>query len=172
MGDAVERTDDGRYVVIGGRRWRASDPAIPAALRQELVDELMAARRAVRAEGDAARPRVHDAKLALGERGEPWWDEPTPAGRAERLAAAVRSLLRHRRPEATICPSDVARVVGGAGWRSAMEDARSVVGELRRAGTVRVTQRGVEVDPDTARGPIRVARGPSWPKEPARSDQS
>ena len=46
-----ERTADGRFVVIGGRRWRTSDPGIPDALRIELVAELMAARRAVRDAG-------------------------------------------------------------------------------------------------------------------------
>jgi len=77
-----ERTPDGRYVVIDGRRWRASDPRLPEARRQELVDELMAARRAVGAakrSGDPdaerhARARVHEAKVALGERGRPWWE--------------------------------------------------------------------------------------------------
>lgn len=37
--------------MVGGRRWRASDPSIPEALRQELVDELMGARRALAADG-------------------------------------------------------------------------------------------------------------------------
>lgn len=79
---APERTPDGRYVVIDGRRWRASDPGLPEERRQELVDELMSARRAVGAakrSGDpvaerAARARVHAAKVALGERGRPWWE--------------------------------------------------------------------------------------------------
>lgn len=72
-----ERTPDGRFVVVAGRRWRASDPSIPDPLRAELVAELLAARREVRAAaGDpdriaAARRRVGDAKVALGERGEP-----------------------------------------------------------------------------------------------------
>ncbi len=152
---------DGRYVVVDGRRWRASDPDIPETLRQELVDELMSARRAVRAGEDGARDRVQDAKVALGERGERWWD-PSPDGRAGRLIAATRALLRHRKPEATICPSDIARVVGGSGWRAVLDDARNVVGELRRSGAVRVTQRGEEVDPATVRGPIRIGRGPKW----------
>ena len=43
------RTEDGHSVVITGRRWRATDPAIPESFRQELVDELMSARRAVKA---------------------------------------------------------------------------------------------------------------------------
>jgi hypothetical protein len=76
----VERTADGRYVVINGRRWRASDPGLSEERRAELVAELMSARRAVGAakrSGDAdaehvARDRVHQAKVALGERGVPW----------------------------------------------------------------------------------------------------
>jgi hypothetical protein len=77
-----EHTPDGRYVVIGGRRWRATDPSIPEERRQELVSELMSARRAVGAAkraGDPAaerraRDRVHAAKVALGERGPRWWE--------------------------------------------------------------------------------------------------
>ena len=77
-----ERTPDGHYLIIDGRKWRASDPRLPEERRQELVDELMDARRAVGAakrSGDAsaeraARDRVHAAKVALGERGKPWWE--------------------------------------------------------------------------------------------------
>ncbi len=162
-----ERTPDGRYLVIGGRRWRASDPAVPDALRTELVAELMAARRAVReAAGEevataAARRRVQDAKVALGERGEPWW-EPSEQGRRERLAATVRTLLRHRRPEATICPSDAARAVGGEGWRDLMDTARAVAAELAADGVVEVRQGGQKVDPATATGALRLARGPAF----------
>ena len=82
MADDPERTEDGRYVIIDGRRWRASDPRLSEDRRQELVDELMSARRAVRSAkraGDEeaerlARARVHEAKVALGERGKPWWE--------------------------------------------------------------------------------------------------
>jgi uncharacterized protein len=77
-----ERTPDGRYVVIDGRRWRASNPELPEADRQALVRELMSARsaggsakRRQDAEAErAARERVHAAKVALGERGPKWWD--------------------------------------------------------------------------------------------------
>jgi hypothetical protein len=84
MGDSEpERTAEGHHVIIDGRRWRASDPSLPEERRQELVSELMSARRAVGAakrSDDAAaerraRDRVHAAKVALGERGPTWWDE-------------------------------------------------------------------------------------------------
>lgn len=85
------RTEDGRWIVVDGRRWRASDPGVPEPLRQELVDELMDARRAVGAarrladaEAEAqARARIQHAKVALGERGHPWWELPTEVSRAQ-----------------------------------------------------------------------------------------
>jgi len=185
-------TDDERFIVVDGRRWRATDPGIPERLRAELVKELMAARRAVRdakkasATGPsseaatpdededpdedkdkdepmaAARTRVQDAKVALGERGDPWWDALTPEGLDQRLAATVRALLRHREPTSTICPSDAARVVAGDRFRTVMDDARRVAAGLRDAGVVVTTQKGDAVDPLTASGPIRIGRGPHW----------
>jgi hypothetical protein len=82
---SVERTSDGRYVVIDGRRWRATNPDLPAAERKRLVSELMSARSAVghakrrkdEAAERAARDRVHAAKVALGERGPKWWEAAT-----------------------------------------------------------------------------------------------
>lgn len=158
--DAVadpERTADGRHIVVDGRRWRATDPAIPEPFRKELVAELMDARRAVRTDAATARPRVQDAKVALGERGEPWWDEPSDAGRRDRLAAAIRALARHRAPDGTTCPSDAARAVGGEGWRDHMELTREVARGLARAGEVEITQKGEALDPDEPwKGPVRI----------------
>ena len=81
-----ERTPDGRYIIVNGRRWRASDPRLDPDVRQRLVDDLMDARRDLaraRHSGDAAleadaRGRVQRAKVALGERGTPWWERPEP----------------------------------------------------------------------------------------------
>ena len=151
-----ERTPDGRHIVVHGRRWRASDPGIPDAFRAELVAELMAARRT------RARTRVQDAKVALGERGEPWW-EPTESGRRERMAAAVRTLLRHRDPDKTICPSDAARTLGGDGWRRLMPRAREVAADLADQDVIEVRQRGEPVDIRTAKGPVRLGRGADFP---------
>ena len=80
------KTPDGRYLVVRGRLWRTSNPALPPERRQTLVDELMAARRAVREAlksnaSDAlaaARPQVQAAKVALGERGPVWWTDGGP----------------------------------------------------------------------------------------------
>lgn len=166
-----ERTPDGRHVVIDGRRWRASDPGIPAELKAQLVRELMSARRAVRTAGDdgaedlrLARSRVHDAKVALGERGEPWWTRGTPEGRRARIVACARSLLRSRDPGATLCPSEIARVVGGGeDWRRAGTEVRAVLEEAVDRGEFVLTQGGVPRDPALVNGPVRVARGRAFP---------
>lgn len=153
------RTADGHHVVIDGRRWRATDPSIPDGFRQELVDELMAARRAVKSSEVDARRRVHDAKTALGERGAPWWEERTGDGFDERIAAAIRALVR-KRGESSICPSDVARTVGGESWRGLMPDVRRVAADLADRDEIRVTQKGEQVSIRTVRGPVRIIRGP------------
>jgi len=80
-------TRDGRYLVIDGRRWRASDPKIPEERRKELTHVLMAWRREVRRtkgtdEERAARDGVQAAKVALGERGTPWWEQTDDERRA------------------------------------------------------------------------------------------
>lgn len=79
-------TPDGRYFVVKGRLWRASNPALELDARQALVQELMAARREVgRAQRAsdapsvaAARRRVDAAKHGLGERGPAWWTDGAP----------------------------------------------------------------------------------------------
>ena len=155
----VETSDDGRYIIVDGRRWRATDPSIPQKLKAELVAELMRARRLVRTRGDEVRPFVQDAKVALGERGEPWWEQASDEGVRERLAASMRVLLRHRDGK-TICPSDAARVAGGDDWRELMPLAREVAGTLASEKVVVIQQRGEPVDLDAAKGPIRLAAGP------------
>ncbi len=95
----VEWTDDGRYVVVDGRRWRTADPDLPEDARTRLLHHLGVARSAVRTAGragDAAaiaapRARVQLAKTGLGERGPAWWDQD--AGQREaRWTAALREL--------------------------------------------------------------------------------
>ena len=79
-------TPDGRYFVVRGRLWRCTDPALPEDERRRLTGELMRARAAVgrakragNADAEkAARRKVHEAKVALGERGPVWWDDGAP----------------------------------------------------------------------------------------------
>ena len=89
----TEHTADGRYIVVGGRRWRATDPMIPAERAAELRSVLMAWRREVKAvRGTTAERRARDgvqaAKVALGERGTPWWEQ-SEAERQQRWETEV-----------------------------------------------------------------------------------
>ena len=86
MHDKYPTTPDGRYFVVRGRLWRCANPALTDSERTRLTHDLMAARRAkqtaMRAGDDAAqeaaRAKVDAAKIALGERGPPWWTDGTP----------------------------------------------------------------------------------------------
>lgn len=79
-------TPDGRYIVVRGRLWRATNPSLPEPERQRLTEALMDARRAVKAARAAADPDAEDAahravdaaKQALGERGPVWWTDGAP----------------------------------------------------------------------------------------------
>ncbi|MGJ9417572.1 hypothetical protein ACHAC9_07390 [Massilia sp. CMS3.1] len=84
--DKYPSTPDGRYFVVKGRLWRTSNPNLSPDERQQLVEQLMTARRqvgmALKA-GDSeaersARAMVDEAKRALGERGPVWWTDGTP----------------------------------------------------------------------------------------------
>jgi hypothetical protein len=85
------RTPDGRYLIVRGRLWRASNPDLPEAVRERLVHELMQARREVRQALQAndagrlatARASVNAAKIALGERGPVWWSDGADLNRRQ-----------------------------------------------------------------------------------------
>ncbi|WP_440711401.1 biopolymer transporter Tol [Herbiconiux sp. YIM B11900] len=91
--------DGERWLVVDGRRWRRTDPVLPAAMVEALKSHLGRGRNAVRAAkrtGDAdemaeARARVGLAKHGLGERGVAWWDAPE-GERIERARAALAEL--------------------------------------------------------------------------------
>ncbi len=143
--------EDAHYFVVNGRRWRKTDPNIPEKLRAELVKELMGARRV------RDRARVQDAKVALGERGEKWWEEVSVEARRERLLAAIRALLRARPSSSSICPSDAARIAGGRHWHALIPQAREVARNAARAGEIVETQRAKNLDPNADwRGPVRL----------------
>ncbi len=82
-------TPDGRYIVVRGRLWRRANPNLAQDERAAFVEQLMAARRAVRtslASDDRealaeARAGVDAAKIALGERGPTWWGDDVDLNR-------------------------------------------------------------------------------------------
>jgi hypothetical protein len=111
MTDLRDTTDDKRFFLHSGRRWRKTDPSLPADVRDRLMSHLGRGRSAVRnsAKGDdggalpRARRTVQLAKEGLGERGKPWWEQ-SEAERTERWTAALRELdaLHPKRPDSAI----------------------------------------------------------------------
>ena len=78
---------------------------------------------------------------------------------------AIVSLLRARRPEASICPSDAARTIasGRGDWRALMPSVRDVAAALAQHGVLRITRGDDELAPNALEGgPIRLRRGPNW----------
>ena len=75
------------------------------------------------------------------------------------IRETIAELFARRDPDKTICPSEVARALGGDQWRDLMEPVRTVAGELAARGDVVVTQKDQPVDIATARGPVSIGRG-------------
>ena len=75
----------------------------------------------------------------------------------EQAEAAILDLLAHRAPGKTICPSEVARALGGDdSFRPLMPVVRDAARALVAARRIEVTQSGEPVDLDSARGAVRL----------------
>jgi hypothetical protein len=80
---------------------------------------------------------------------------------SERLEVAILALARHRGPGSSICPSDAARAIGGAGWRDLMTPARETARALARQDRVRIMSHRQVLSPDDDwTGPIRIRINP------------
>ena len=96
------------------------------------------------------------------------WNEVkycSDACRKQRLTAvdtaledAIVQLLNARARDASICPSEAARAVGGESWQSLMDPARKAARRLVPQEKVQITQAGKVVDPSRAKSPIRIRR--------------
>lgn len=77
-----------------------------------------------------------------------------------RIAETILRLAQARGPEKSICPSEAARALAPEpqdAWRALMPAVRRAADELARAGLLRATQKGADVSPLEARGPIRLS---------------
>jgi len=74
------------------------------------------------------------------------------------ISATIDALLDQRGEGKTICPSEVARALGGEDWRDLMQPVRDVAAGRAERGELRVTRKGARVDPRNPGGPIRLSR--------------
>ena len=79
------------------------------------------------------------------------------------IATAIDELLDQRAEGKTICPSEVARKLGGEHWRELMQQVRDVAAQRSQAGELMVTRAGKPVDPREPQGPIRLGRPRAGP---------
>ncbi|WP_374432907.1 DUF3253 domain-containing protein [Tabrizicola sp.] len=68
------------------------------------------------------------------------------------MRAAIMDLALQRGRGKSLCPSEVAKALS-PDWRPLMPEVRRVAADIAE---IVATQNGVEVDPRTARGPIRL----------------
>ncbi len=76
-----------------------------------------------------------------------------------RIESTIRRLLRERGAGKTICPSEVARSLGGPhpdGWGPLMIPVRRVAVRLAHEGKVVIYRKGKPVSPDDFKGVYRI----------------
>ncbi|MFD2740819.1 DUF3253 domain-containing protein [Sulfitobacter aestuarii] len=71
------------------------------------------------------------------------------------IEAEIAAQVAARGAGKTICPSEVARALSDD-WRGLMPEVRAVAGAMVRDGRIIATQGGAVIDPERARGPIRL----------------
>ena len=79
---------------------------------------------------------------------------------SEKIDEAIIKLATERGANKTICPSEVARHVGGhdeADWRPLMDQIKERAIRLARTGNIEIMKGGEGVDFDDFRGVYRIA---------------
>ena len=75
---------------------------------------------------------------------------------------AILELVTQRGPSKSICPSEAARLVGGADWHAELTLIRRVAIQLAAAGRIQILRKGKPVeDAAGVKGVIRLRLAPS-----------
>ncbi|OWK71371.1 DUF3253 domain-containing protein [Pedobacter sp. AJM] len=72
------------------------------------------------------------------------------------ISATILLMAEQRGPEKSTCPSEIARRLYPDDWRKHMKNIREVAIGLHQQGKIMITQKGMPVDIDHIKGPIRI----------------
>ncbi|MBP30719.1 DUF3253 domain-containing protein [Methylobacterium sp. 092160098-2] len=76
------------------------------------------------------------------------------------IETTMLRLVTERGADKTVCPSEVARALGGPhpdGWGPLMQPVRRIAVRLAHAGRIAILRKGKAVDPDDFRGVYRLS---------------
>ncbi|MEM1317231.1 MAG: DUF3253 domain-containing protein [Pseudomonadota bacterium] len=82
-----------------------------------------------------------------------------PAPPHERIRQSIMEIAHERGPSKTLCPSEVARAIGGKDekvWRHYMKPIRAAAVAMALAGEIEIMRKGKTVDPENFRGVYRI----------------
>lgn len=72
------------------------------------------------------------------------------------ILTSILSVATQRGPDKSTCPSEIARMLFPDDWRKHMEDVVDVAIDLHNEGKVLITQKGIPIDVNHIKGPIRI----------------
>jgi len=72
------------------------------------------------------------------------------------ILTTILTVATQRGTEKSTCPSEIARMLFPEDWREHMKDIVDVAVDLHHQGKVVITQKGVPIDVNHIKGPIRI----------------
>lgn len=72
------------------------------------------------------------------------------------ILTTILTVATQRGTEKSTCPSEIARILFPEDWREHMKDVVDVAIDLHHQGKVAITQKGVPIDVNHIKGPIRI----------------
>lgn len=72
------------------------------------------------------------------------------------ISQTILTMATERGADKTVCPSEIARELFPKNWRKHMQEVRDAAITLQKDGKVIITQKGLQVDVDSIKGPIRI----------------
>jgi len=72
------------------------------------------------------------------------------------IISTILSIATQRGPEKSTCPSEIARMLFPNDWRKHMKNVVNEAIDLHNQGKVVITQKGLPIDVNHIKGPVRI----------------